>query len=162
MPVHGQNLAFVVDRQALVHQLARAEYQELVNPRKRSFIQIIRYNKEQEDNFVADRKRELEERIGRQKGVRWIIEALHCSNIPTCAREHHRSHPPLPYRAVKFLILRVRRSGLRYRPIFPLIVSFELFVSMSWDSICFGCHIRHPVDHTLNSDSGCLVSVRPA
>ncbi|KAK4502437.1 hypothetical protein PRZ48_005862 [Zasmidium cellare] len=65
----------------LVHQLVRAEYPELVTLSKKGFIQIVRFNKEREDRIAADRKRELEERINRQKGFRWIIEALHGSNI---------------------------------------------------------------------------------
>lgn len=65
----------------LVHQLVRAEFPELVTISKRGFVQIVRFNKEREDRIAADRKRELEERINRQKGFRWIIEALHGSNI---------------------------------------------------------------------------------
>ena len=65
----------------LVHQLVRAEYPELVTMSKRNFIQIVRYNKEREDRIAADRKRELHERVGRQKGFRWIVEALHGSDI---------------------------------------------------------------------------------
>jgi poly(A)-specific ribonuclease len=60
----------------LVHQLVRAEFPELVGVSKRGFIQVIRFDKEREDQIAADRKRELHERIGRQKGFRWIIEAL--------------------------------------------------------------------------------------
>ena len=58
----------------LVHQLVRAEFPELVTVSKKGFIQIVRFNKEREDRIAADRRRELEERIGRQKGFRWIIE----------------------------------------------------------------------------------------
>lgn len=65
----------------LVHQLVRAEFPELVTLSKRGFIQIIRYDKEREDRLLEDRKKELEERISRQKGFRWIIEALHGGDI---------------------------------------------------------------------------------
>ena len=76
----------------LVHQLVRAEYLDLVTISKRGFIQIIRFNKEREDRLAADRKRDLHERIGRQKGFRWIIEAMHGSDITNldlrqCARD---------------------------------------------------------------------------
>jgi len=60
----------------LVHQLVRAEYPELVSFSKRGFVQIVRFDKEREDKIAADRKRELTERINRQKGFRWIVEAL--------------------------------------------------------------------------------------
>ncbi|TKA82653.1 hypothetical protein B0A55_00759 [Friedmanniomyces simplex] len=53
----------------LVHQLVRAEYPELVSVSKRGFIQVIRYDKEREDKITADRKREMNERVNRQKGV---------------------------------------------------------------------------------------------
>lgn len=65
----------------LVHQLVRNEYPHLVSLGKRGFIQIIHLDQEREDRIAADRKREMYERIGRQKGFRWIIEALQGSDI---------------------------------------------------------------------------------
>jgi poly(A)-specific ribonuclease len=65
----------------LVHQLVRAEYPDLVTVSKRGFIQIIRFNKAREDKITAERQRELEERIARQKGFRWLIDALQGNNI---------------------------------------------------------------------------------
>ncbi|WPH02958.1 CAF1-domain-containing protein [Acrodontium crateriforme] len=60
----------------LVHQLVRAEYPEFITISKRGYIQIARFNKEREERFQADRTREFNERINRQKGFRWVIEAL--------------------------------------------------------------------------------------
>lgn len=65
----------------LVHQLVRAEFPTLVTLSKRGFIQIIRYDMEREDRILADRRKELEERISRQKGFRWVVEALHGGDI---------------------------------------------------------------------------------
>ncbi|KAI5361993.1 Putative ribonuclease CAF1, ribonuclease H-like superfamily [Septoria linicola] len=65
----------------LVHQLVRAEFPELVTISKRGAIQIVRFNKEREDRLAADRERRVEEQISRQKGFRWIIEALQGGNI---------------------------------------------------------------------------------
>jgi poly(A)-specific ribonuclease len=65
----------------LVHQLVRAEYPDLVTISKRGFIQIVRFNKAREDKISAERQRELEERIARQKGFRWLIDALQGNNI---------------------------------------------------------------------------------
>jgi poly(A)-specific ribonuclease len=65
----------------LIHQLVRAEFPELVTISKRGFVQIVRFNKEREDKIAADRTRELNERIGRQKGFRWVIEALRGGDI---------------------------------------------------------------------------------
>lgn len=76
----------------LVHQLVRAEYPDLVSLSKRGFVQIVKYDKEREDRVAADRKKELSERINRQKGFRWIIEALLGSDLSRldlreCARD---------------------------------------------------------------------------
>lgn len=65
----------------LVHQLVRAEYPELVTFGKRGFIQIVYFDQEREDKIAAQRKREIDEKISRQKGLRWVIEALRGSNI---------------------------------------------------------------------------------
>ncbi|KAK0812722.1 hypothetical protein LTR75_004855 [Friedmanniomyces endolithicus] len=65
----------------LVHQLVRAEYPELVTISKRGYIQVVCYDKEREDKITADRKREMNERVNRQKGFRWVIEALLGSDL---------------------------------------------------------------------------------
>lgn len=65
----------------LVHQLVRAEYPELVTLSRMGFIQIIKFDKEREDRIAEGRKREHDERINRQKGFRWIIEAMLGNNI---------------------------------------------------------------------------------
>ena len=65
----------------LVHQLVRAEFPELVTISKRGFVQVVRFNKAREEKIAADRTREFNERIGRQKGFRWVIEALRGGDI---------------------------------------------------------------------------------
>ncbi|EME45478.1 hypothetical protein DOTSEDRAFT_52745 [Dothistroma septosporum NZE10] len=96
----GQRQAEELSRfeKRLVHQLVRAEFPELVTVSKKGFIQIVRFNKEREERIAADRRRDLEERIGRQKGFRWIIEALHGSNISNldlreCAKDSVTGEP---------------------------------------------------------------------
>lgn len=76
----------------LVHQLVRAEFPTLTSIARKAYIQIVRYDKEREDRIASGRKRELEERIARQKGFRWIIDALSGSNISSldlreCAKD---------------------------------------------------------------------------
>ena len=76
----------------LVHQLVRAEFSELVTISKRGFVQVVRFDKEREDKIAAGRLQELEERIGRQKGFRWLIEAMNGNDISAfdlkeCARD---------------------------------------------------------------------------
>lgn len=85
-------------KKRLVHQLVRAEFPELVTLSKRGFIQVIRYDKEREDRILDDRKKELEERIARQKGFRWIIDALHGGdisgiNLRECAKNSATGEP---------------------------------------------------------------------
>ncbi|KAK4540188.1 hypothetical protein LTR36_009686 [Oleoguttula mirabilis] len=76
----------------LVHQLVRAEFPELVSLPKRGFVQVVRFDQEREERIAVDRKRELSERINRQKGFRWVIEALLGSDLSRldlreCARD---------------------------------------------------------------------------
>ena len=63
----------------LIHQLVRAEYPGLVSIPKRGNIQIIPFDEERENAIKEQRKREARERISRQSGFRWIVEAL-CGN----------------------------------------------------------------------------------
>lgn len=60
----------------LVHQLVRAEFPDLVSIPKRGLIQIVPLDQEREDYIKAQRKKEARERIYRQVGFRWIIEAI--------------------------------------------------------------------------------------
>ncbi|SMR49653.1 unnamed protein product [Zymoseptoria tritici ST99CH_1A5] len=76
----------------LVHQIVRAEYPELTTISRRGMIQVIKFDQEREDRIAEGRKRDLEERIARQKGFRWIIDAMHGGNITSldlreCARD---------------------------------------------------------------------------
>nr|POE58981.1 poly(a)-specific ribonuclease parn [Quercus suber] len=83
----------------LVHQLIRAEYPDLVTISKRGFIQVVKFDKEREDRIAADRKHELEERLNRQKGFRWVIDALLGSSsisnldVKECARNPVTGEP---------------------------------------------------------------------
>jgi len=65
----------------LVHQLVRAEYPNLVTFSKRGFVQVVHFDAEREARISAGRKADLDERIGRQKGFRWVMEALLGNNI---------------------------------------------------------------------------------
>ncbi|KAI7505337.1 CAF1-domain-containing protein [Hortaea werneckii] len=65
----------------LIHQLVRAEYPDFVTVSRHTCIQIVPFDKAREERIAAQRRRELEERINRQKGFRWIIEALLGSDL---------------------------------------------------------------------------------
>ncbi|KAM0693377.1 hypothetical protein Q7P36_006631 [Cladosporium allicinum] len=65
----------------LVHQLVRAEYPRLVTFSKRGCVQVVHFDAEREARISAGRKADLDERIGRQKGFRWVMQALLGENI---------------------------------------------------------------------------------
>ncbi|KAL1305927.1 hypothetical protein AAFC00_004069 [Neodothiora populina] len=60
----------------LVHQLVRAEYPKLVTIPAKGMVRILKYDQEREDRIKAERLRDSQERIDRQTGFRWLIEAL--------------------------------------------------------------------------------------
>ena len=99
-PVDGQRQGEELSRyeKRLVHQLVRAEYPELVTVSRKGFIQIVKFDKEREDRIAESKKREHDERIGRQKGFRWIIEAMLGNNISNmdlreCAKDSVTGQP---------------------------------------------------------------------
>ncbi|KAI5246572.1 CAF1-domain-containing protein [Aureobasidium subglaciale] len=65
----------------LVHQIIRAEYSDLVSIPNKGLVRVSRLDPEREEYIKAQRKREVQERIVRQTGFRWIVEAL-CGNPP--------------------------------------------------------------------------------
>ncbi len=60
----------------LVHQLVRAEHPDLVTVSRPGFIQIVPFNKEREHLVQKDRTRYFEEKLAKQVGLRWIVEAM--------------------------------------------------------------------------------------
>ncbi|KAG9953643.1 CAF1-domain-containing protein, partial [Aureobasidium melanogenum] len=65
----------------LVHQIVRAEYPDLVSIPNKGLVRVSRLDPEREEYIKAQRKREVHDRIVRQTGFRWIVEAL-CGNSP--------------------------------------------------------------------------------
>lgn len=132
----------------LVHQLVRAEFPELVTLSKRGFIQVIRYDREREDRILEDRKRELEERISRQKGFRWIIEALHGGDITgidlrECARNaatgepiayHQDEYKPQFHRAQSLLRNNPRRI-VGHNCFLDLVYIYRTFIGKLPDTV---------------------------
>lgn len=60
----------------LVHQIVRSEYPGYVSVGKKSFIQILPYDKVREDKFIEKRLQRTRGNIASQKGLSWVIEAL--------------------------------------------------------------------------------------
>ncbi|KAI4766933.1 CAF1-domain-containing protein [Aureobasidium sp. EXF-3400] len=65
----------------LVHQIIRAEYPNLVTIPNKGLVRVSRLDPEREEYIKVQRKREVQDRIIRQTGFRWIVEAL-CGNAP--------------------------------------------------------------------------------
>lgn len=66
----------------LVHQLVRAEYPSLITTPSRGLIRIMKFDQEREDRIKAERLREAKDRVDKQTGFRWIVEAL-AGNTPS-------------------------------------------------------------------------------
>lgn len=60
----------------LVHQLVRAEFEDLVSLGRADCIRIIRYDALREEENTKRLKRRVKEQIARQTGFRWVFEAL--------------------------------------------------------------------------------------
>ncbi|QIX00841.1 hypothetical protein AMS68_006358 [Peltaster fructicola] len=60
----------------LIHQLVRAEYPNLVSFSTRGGIQIGHLDQEREARILTERKADNNTRINKQKGFRWVIDAL--------------------------------------------------------------------------------------
>ncbi|KAL8815552.1 MAG: hypothetical protein Q9223_005314 [Gallowayella weberi] len=65
----------------LVHQCIRKEYPELVTFKQAGFIQIAAYDKDREDARKEYRARVFEERLAKQVGLRWLVEAVHGGDL---------------------------------------------------------------------------------
>ncbi|KAF2862447.1 CAF1-domain-containing protein [Piedraia hortae CBS 480.64] len=65
----------------LVYQLVRSEFPELVAYNSRGRVKIARFDKTREDKLAAERQTESDARINKQKGLRWVVEALLGSDL---------------------------------------------------------------------------------
>lgn len=67
----------------LVHQLLRAEYPDLRSFSKGSFIQIVPLDQERENATTIHKIRRMQERISRETGFRWLVEAMAGGDLST-------------------------------------------------------------------------------
>ncbi|KAL8636251.1 MAG: hypothetical protein Q9228_006332 [Teloschistes exilis] len=68
-------------QKALVHQYVRSEHPDLTTISRPGFIQIVASNKEREDAEQKFRAQKFEERMGKQIGLRWLVEAIHGGDL---------------------------------------------------------------------------------
>lgn len=60
----------------LVHQLVRAEFQNIVSLSKQDFIQLVPFDQEREDAQLQRKIAWFEINLARQVGMRWLAEAI--------------------------------------------------------------------------------------
>ncbi|KAF2763420.1 CAF1-domain-containing protein [Pseudovirgaria hyperparasitica] len=60
----------------LVHQLVRAEFPGYMTLGRRSSVRVQRIDDSREASIRKSKKREIRDKIGRQTGFRWVMEAL--------------------------------------------------------------------------------------
>ncbi|KAI4253718.1 MAG: hypothetical protein LQ352_003516 [Teloschistes flavicans] len=68
-------------QKALVHQYVRSEHPDLTTISRPGFIQVVAYNKERDDSEQKFRAQKLEERLSKQIGLRWLVEAIHGGDL---------------------------------------------------------------------------------
>lgn len=59
-----------------MHQFVRAEYPDLVTISRPGFIQILAFDQKREDAVKATKMKIFEEKVVRQIGLRWLVEAM--------------------------------------------------------------------------------------
>ncbi|KLJ06265.1 hypothetical protein EMPG_10306 [Blastomyces silverae] len=82
-PLESWRFALNSYQKRLVHQLVRAEYPSFVSISRKTFVQIIPYNKQREEYIRVDKWRALRERIAQQMGFRWIVEGMVGGDLST-------------------------------------------------------------------------------
>jgi hypothetical protein len=117
----------------LVHQLVQVEHPELVTMSRPGYIQIVAYNKEREAALVNSRMEAFEERLKKQIGLRWLVEAMTGGDL--AAIESWNSRPKI--------------SGSKNtKPLFPgllarlkrkqtILVGHNIFIDLVYFYACF-------------------------
>ncbi|KAL8832616.1 MAG: hypothetical protein Q9170_004816 [Blastenia crenularia] len=118
----------------LVHQFIRAEHPDLATISRPSFIQIVEHNKEREDGDQAFRTRVFEERLVKQVGLRWLVEAI-------CGGDLSAINPNNFYTAVK---ARQERAAAEFTNVreqlmgqSTVLVGHNLFLDLIYFHACF-------------------------
>lgn len=124
----------------LVHQLVETEYPSLVTVGKPTFVQIMNFDEEREKAVRAQRMKYTKDRILKQKGFRWIVEAMVGGDLSDLNPDRLSSIMPqtqpasIPKAqwcsAVEFS--KTRLKGRR-----PVIVGHNLFTDLIYFYGCF-------------------------
>ncbi|KAF2218909.1 ribonuclease H-like domain-containing protein [Elsinoe ampelina] len=74
LPVPPEELSRYEKR--LIHQIVRSDFEKLVTFPRRGTIQVRHLDQDREDAIKRQKMKETKERIYRQTGFRWVIEAI--------------------------------------------------------------------------------------
>ncbi|KAL8704638.1 MAG: hypothetical protein Q9201_002224 [Fulgogasparrea decipioides] len=121
-------------QKALVHHYIRAEHPDLATISRSGFIQIVAYNKEREDAEQEFRNRKFEERLAKQIGLRWLVEAIHGGDLSGI--DAYSFNPAVPQDkntiAIKFNGLRKQLRGQS-----TVLVGHNIFLDLIYFYACF-------------------------
>ncbi|KAL8941848.1 MAG: hypothetical protein Q9211_001656 [Gyalolechia sp. 1 TL-2023] len=115
----------------LVHQYIRAQHPDLVTIGRGSFIQIVAYDKEREVSEQQYRTRKFEEVLGRQIGLRWLVEAVCGGDMSAMDINSINPVVKAPV-AADIISLREQLSGQS-----TVLVGHNLFLDLIYFYVCF-------------------------
>lgn len=118
----------------LTHQYIRAEHPDLTTITRQGFIQIVAYDKEQEDAVQKYRNRVFDEKLTKQIGLRWLVEAICGSDL--IAINPYGFHTTVKTRQEKIAADFIsKRDQLRGNS--TVLVGHNLFLDLIYFHACF-------------------------
>lgn len=115
----------------LIHQYVRAKHPDLVTEGRGGFIQIAAYDREREISEQQYRATRFQEILGRQIGLRWLIEAICGGDIS--AIDLSSFYPGVKVSmAADFVSLREQLSGQS-----TVLVGHNVFLDLIYFYVCF-------------------------
>ncbi len=118
----------------LAHQYIKTEHPDLVTITRQGFMQIVAYDKEQEDANQRYRNRIFDEKMVKQVGLRWIVEAICGGDLSTI--NPYNFHTTVKSRQEKVAadFIRVREQLMGNSTV---LVGHNLFLDLIYFHACF-------------------------
>ena len=127
----------------LVHQLVQAEYPELRTLSRQGFIQIIAYDKKREDAVQKEKVELFEERLRKQVGLRWLVEAMVRGSLG--AVESWQTNSTIEKAKPRFvgLVDRLKKKQ-------TVLAGHNVFIDLIYFYACFFGELPARVEHFLD------------
>ncbi|KAL8873587.1 MAG: hypothetical protein Q9174_000979 [Haloplaca sp. 1 TL-2023] len=121
-------------QKALIHQYIRAEHPDLATYSRPGFVQIVAYDKAREDADEQYRNKMFEQRLVRQIGLRWLVEAIHGGDLSRIDEHSLTSPGDAKSDAVvsRFNFVRRQLSGHS-----TVLVGHNIFLDLIYFYACF-------------------------